>query len=63
MIVHVARDGAEVGQFSEQEFRDKIFSGEIQPDNHYWTEGMDAQRNAFRRRGARLQSRSFARWN
>ncbi len=41
MIVHVARDGAEVGQFSEQEFRDKIFSGEIQPDNHYWTEGMD----------------------
>ncbi len=41
MIFHVARDGSEVGQFSEKEFRDKIFAGEIQPDNHYWTEGMD----------------------
>jgi hypothetical protein len=41
MVFHVARDGAEVGQFSEQEFRDKIFSGEIRPENHYWTQGMD----------------------
>jgi len=41
MIFHVGRDGTELGQFSEQEFRDKISAGEIRPYDHYWTQGMD----------------------
>ena len=41
MIFHVGRDGTELGQFSEQEFRDKISAGEIRPYDHYWTQEMD----------------------
>src|SRR6266566_5182481 len=41
MIFHVGRDGTELGQFSEQQFREKIFAGEIRPYDHYWTQGMD----------------------
>jgi DNA-directed RNA polymerase subunit RPC12/RpoP len=41
MIFHVGRDGMELGQFSEQEFRDKISAGEIRPYDHYWTQRMD----------------------
>jgi hypothetical protein len=41
MIFRVAREGAEIGQFSEEEFRDKIFTGNIKPGDHYWTEGME----------------------
>jgi DNA-directed RNA polymerase subunit M/transcription elongation factor TFIIS len=37
----VGRSGTELGKFSEQEFRDKILSGEIRPYDDYWTEGMD----------------------
>ena len=41
MIFHVAREGAEIGQFSEEEFGDKILTGNIKPGDHYWKEGMD----------------------
>ncbi|PYK39736.1 MAG: hypothetical protein DME49_03085 [Verrucomicrobia bacterium] len=41
MIFHVARDGAEIGEFGEEEFRDKIFKGNVKPGDHYWKEGMD----------------------
>ena len=41
MIFHVGRDGTELGQFSGQEFRDKISAGEIRPYDHYWIQGMD----------------------
>jgi hypothetical protein len=41
MIFHVGREGLEIGQFGEDEFRDKILTGNIKPGDHYWTEGMD----------------------
>ena len=42
MTVHVCwSDGQRLGEFEEAEFRDKIFAGELQPDNFfYWHEGM-----------------------
>src|SRR4030095_15054151 len=36
MRFHVARDGAVMGEFEEQVFRDKVFSGEIRPSDWYW---------------------------
>jgi hypothetical protein len=40
MIYHISRDGTILGEFTEAEFRDKIFANEILPNDHYWTEGM-----------------------
>jgi GYF domain 2 len=40
-MVYVAREGAELGQFSEEEFRHNLLTGDIAPGDHYWTEGMD----------------------
>ncbi len=40
MTYHVARDGELVGELNADEFRAQIFSGQILPDDHYWTEGM-----------------------
>ena len=40
MIVHVARAGEVIGQFDEPTFQEKIFSGEIRPEDHYWVEGL-----------------------
>jgi transcription elongation factor Elf1 len=45
VIFHVAREGAEIGQFSEEEFRHNINIGNIKPGDHYWTEGMDDWRS------------------
>jgi len=39
MKFHVAREGAVLGEFEEQIFRNKVFSGEIQPNDLYWTAG------------------------
>jgi hypothetical protein len=39
MKFHVARDGAVMGEFEEQIFRNKVFSGEIRPNDLYWTAG------------------------
>ena len=39
MIVHVARAGEIVGEFDEPTFQEKIFAGEIRPEDHYWAEG------------------------
>jgi hypothetical protein len=39
MIVHVARAGEIIGEFNESTFQEKIFAGEIRPDDHYWAEG------------------------
>lgn len=39
MRFHVARDGAIMGEFEEQIFRDKVFSGEIRPSDWYWIPG------------------------
>jgi len=35
----VAREGAVMGEFEEQLFRNKVFSGEIRPNDLYWTVG------------------------
>ena len=40
MTYHVAREGETIAEVSEGEFRSRIFSGEFQPDDHYWTDGM-----------------------
>src|SRR6266576_1309721 len=39
MIVHVARAGEIVGEFDEPTFQERIFAGEIRPEDHYWAEG------------------------
>ena len=39
MRFHVARKGAVLGEFDEQIFRNKVFSGEIRPNDWYWTAG------------------------
>jgi hypothetical protein len=39
MKFHVAREGAVLGEFEEQIFRNKVFSGEIRPNDVYWTAG------------------------
>ena len=39
MRFHVARGGAVLGEFEEQIFRNKVFSGEIRPNDLYWTAG------------------------
>jgi hypothetical protein len=40
VIFYVDREGAEIGPFSEEEFREKILAGDIKPGDHYWKEGM-----------------------
>jgi hypothetical protein len=39
MRFHVARAGAVLGEFEEQMFRNKVFSGEILANDLYWTAG------------------------
>ena len=39
MRFHVAREGTVMGEFEEQIFRNKVFSGEIRPSDFYWTAG------------------------
>lgn len=39
MRFHVAREGAMMGEFEEQIFRNKVFSGEIRPNDLYWIPG------------------------
>jgi GYF domain 2 len=39
-VFHVAREGAEICQVSEEEFRRNISTGNIKPGDYYWTEGM-----------------------
>ncbi len=39
MKFHVAREGAALGEFEEQIFRNKVFCGEIRPNDLYWTAG------------------------
>jgi transcription elongation factor Elf1 len=45
MVFYVAREGAEIGQFSEEEFRHNIRMGNIKPEDDYWTQGMDDWRS------------------
>jgi len=39
MRFHVAREGAVMGEFEEQIFRNKVFAGEIRPNDLYWMPG------------------------
>jgi hypothetical protein len=39
MRFHVAREGAVMGEFEEQVFRNKVFAGEIRPNDLYWIPG------------------------
>ena len=39
MTVHVARGGEIIGEFDESTFQQKVFAGEIRPDDNYWVEG------------------------
>lgn len=53
MRFHVARDGAVMGEFEEQIFRDKVFSGEIRPSDWYWIPGFSDWRPVSEFRVAR----------
>jgi hypothetical protein len=53
MRFHVAREGAVMGEFEEQIFRNKVFSGEILPNDLYWTAGFDDWRPVSEFRVAR----------
>jgi GYF domain 2 len=53
MRFHVARDGAVLGEFEEQTFRNKVFSGEITPTDFYWRPGFDDWRPVSEFRVAR----------
>src|SRR4030095_1537890 len=53
MRFHVARDGAVMGEFEEQIFRNKVFSGEIRPSDWYWIPGFSDWRPVSGFRGAR----------
>ena len=56
MTFHVARNGEIIGEFSEEDFRDSVFRGEVRADEYYWTEWMaDCQPVAEYRAGARNQ--------
>jgi hypothetical protein len=39
-LFYVARNGEVIGKYSEQEFREKIFSSEVGADDYYFVEGM-----------------------
>jgi GYF domain 2 len=53
MRFHVAREGAVWGEFEEQAFRHKVFSGEITPTDFYWRAGFDDWRPVSEFRVAR----------
>lgn len=53
MKFHVARDGAVIGEFEEQNFRNKVFAGEISPTDLYWRAGFDDWRPVSEFRVAR----------
>lgn len=53
MRFHVAREGAVVGEFEEQSFRNKVFAGEIMPNDFYWRAGFSDWRPVSEFRVAR----------
>ena len=53
MRFHVARDGAVMGEFEEQIFRNKVFAGEILPNDLYWIAGFSDWRPVSEFRVAR----------
>ena len=53
MRFHVAREGAVMGEFEEQIFRNKVFAGEIGPSDLYWTPGFSDWRPVSEFRVAR----------
>jgi hypothetical protein len=61
MIITFARQGQEIGQFSEDEVPALVASGDILPSDDYWHEGLDEWRKAGERWPApRLKSLWFA---
>ena len=53
MRFHVAREGAVMGEFEEQIFRNKVFAGEIRPSDLYWMPGFNNWRPVSEFRVAR----------
>ena len=53
MRFHVAREGAVMGEFEEQIFRNKVFAGEIRPNDLYWIPGFNHWRPVSEFRVAR----------
>src|SRR6185436_16523298 len=43
-MIHLARDGAKLGSFSEEEVRDGLRSGKFRPTDLAWQEGMSEWR-------------------
>ena len=40
--VFIARDGVEIGEYSRESIANLVRSGDIQPTDHYWHEGMES---------------------
>lgn len=40
LTIYFARDGQQTGSFSWEDARTRVRSGEIEPTDHYWHEGM-----------------------
>ena len=54
-------DGTQVGEFGEEEFRDKVFARQISAADYYWHEGMADWRPVSEYRAlAKTQRISFA---
>ena len=54
-------DGTQVGEFEEEEFRDKVFARQIKAEDYYWHDGMSDWRPVSEYRAlAKTQRISFA---
>jgi hypothetical protein len=42
MLIHVARDGRELGQFNIEELQERITEHSILPTDYAWVEGMES---------------------
>ena len=63
MIITFARQGQEIGQFSEDEVPALVASGDILPSDDYWHEGLDDWRKVGERWPlAEAPHRLFALW-
>ncbi len=42
MLIHIARDGREVGQFTVEELQERITERAVLPTDYAWMEGMES---------------------
>jgi hypothetical protein len=42
MLIHIARDGKEIGEFTEEELQLRLTDRSVVPTDYVWFEGMDS---------------------